>query len=1138
VFSLFKFVLNRARHYWQLLFTLCLGVMLATTLLASGPMLVNSLIVTGLQLTLQGSNSADSNLLLIASIPADRSHFQQLDQQVRALLGQTLGLHQQRVTVSVKTPWLFPWTGHQISTSQRVDLAFYENIQEQTDFIAGGWPAATSPEPGVIRAVISEGIARSFKLHVGDHLPLSLNASENTPQLWLEVTGIARLRNSRDPSWFGEFSPFSSMQAADGASLYQAIIPQEIFFTVTPSLFPNDDLEMMWHVLVDPLTFTSTNISPFQAQLDGLKAQLASFQPSVRLETGLIDILKNFQVQFETIRLPVYILIAEIMLLVLYYVSMMAELSVRQKEREFATLYSRGFSTRQISAGHLLEALVILTITFFCGPWLGFGLVRIFSRIGPLGAVAQPGWGFILNRDVWIAAGIGALVCLAGLVLPLGPALRRSVIVYQQTISRDTRPPWWQRTNLDVFVLCAGLGLFWRLEQYGVMLVSGPDGARLDWLLLLSPLVLSVGAAMLLLRIFPILLEILASLAARGSGLLSPLALWQSARNPAHATRLVLLLTLAFALGIYSVSLNLTLTQNEIDRANYQVGKDLRLSTQDAIPLTELLSMPGVRQLSAAWRGEGTISVGPSSSAFELLAIEPASFLTTANLRRDFADEDMATLLAHLSIAEGKNPSLLLLPGQPARFGLWLWGTPDNKAELDSYKRWIDGDSDAERVGVTAKLQSAQGELFTVPLKRADANGQGSLPPELFTLKTNLNGRDVTLGIRLRPENNGWYYFEGSLPDLPHSSYPLSLQSLWFQNQATRLGEPIAKGISLVADDFTVVDALTKKSQIIEGFESLDRTVFLTTMNGSLYYGIFSSVTERASHSGAWGQSISMNNPLPMQLFPLRLRRTWAQEPLPALAGDTFLNATKLKVGDVVRASINGMEIDFQVAGALHYFPTMNDQSRNGYLVTSRDLLLPLLNEKQEAPINPNEVFVDSGGTLPLERLSTIMPVASQGWSSENIRKILSANPLALGLRSAAFFSFAIAALLSLLGFSTYFYLSIRRHETLYGIMRALGISVRQLYAWIVLEQVILILASLILGTTLGLLLNQITLPRLPVSLGEGLSIPPFVPKTDWLAIGQLFLGLLLAFLIVIAIVTALLWRVHLERVLRMSEES
>jgi len=1132
VFSLFKFVVRRARQHWQLLLTLSLGVMTATALLASGPLLVDNLIKTGLQLTIQGSSVADGNLLFVTSILADRLAFQQFDERTRAVLDHSLGMHQQYVTASAKSPWLLPWVNGQVSTSQRVSLTFYEDIQEHIEVLAGGWPAEASNKPGVIRAVIPEGMARGLALGVGDSLSLRLEPSAGAPDLQLKVTGIVRPRNPRDLYWFGEFGPLASIQAADGTFQYQIIVPQDVFFTTVATLFPEDDLELSWHVLLDPQSFNAADIQPFQTQLAELETQLADSRPTVRMETGIIDILGKFQTQFETIRLPVYILVAEIMLLVLYYVSMIAELSIRQMEREFATMYSRGISAQQIARAHLLEILVILTVTFFSGPWLGAGLVRILSWAGPLSSLAEPGWMFNLSRDAWIAAGLGTLTCLAGLVLPLGPALRRSIIAYQQVTTRDIRPPWWQRYYLDVFILCIGLILLWRLNQYGDMLVGEPGNARIDWLLLLSPLALSVGAATLLLRVFPFLLEILASVAERGRGLLGALALWQSARNPAHVTRLVLLLTLAIALGILSTGLNLTLDQSEFDRASYLAGNDLRLSTKGVLPLREMQSMPGIRQLSAVWRGEGTLSVGKSSSSFELLAIEPGSFSEVATFRRDFADQNMNELLAHLSVEQGKHPSLLLLPGQPAKFGFWLWGAFDDKTELNSYERWVDGDNDIERVGINAKFQTAQGELFNVPMQRVDADGQGNLPVKHFTLKTTLDGRDLNLGIHIRPDNDGWYYFESSLPELPRSSFPLSLQSLWFQNQSTRLGEPIAKELSLVADDFTVMDAVTQKPQIVEDLESLDRTVFLITM------GVSSSVTDQAAHSGIWGQFIRMNNELPMEIYPLRLRRILIQQPMPALASDTFLNATKLEVGDVVRVSINGVEIDFRIAGALHYFPTMYDPSQNGYLVISRDLLLPLLNDNQETPVNPNEVFVETNGALSLDSLSAMMPVSSQSWSADNIHKNLTANPLALGLRSAAFFGFVLTALLSLLGFSTYFYLSIRQRETLYGIMRALGISGRQLYASIVLEQAILVLASLILGTALGLLLNQITLPRLPVSLGDVQSIPPFIPQTDWSAIGQLYLGLLFAFLIVIAIVTALLWRAHLERILRTGQES
>jgi hypothetical protein len=519
------------------------------------------------------------------------------------------------------------------------------------------------------------------------------------------------------------------------------------------------------------------------------------------------------------------------------------------------------------------------------------------------------------------------------------------------------------------------------------------------------------------------------------------------------------------------------------------------------------------------------------------LAIEPDSFAEVTTYRDDFSDGDMGELSGQMRI-QGQHPSLLRLPGQPAKFGLWLWGPPEDKAELDSYRRWIDDDGDAERVGVVAKLQTAQGELFTTRLQRLETAAQAALQTDRFTVQMNVGGRDVGLRLRIKPDNQGWYYFEGSVPVLPSASYPLSLHSLWFQSQATRLGEPIAKGMALVLDDLTVVDAETQEPQVVEDFEGRDRTLFLNIMEGSsIYVGLRTFITDAASHSGKWGQLVSMSASRPRQTYPLRLRQVWTSAALPALASPAFVEATELEVGDVARAWVNAAEIDFRIVGTVRYFPTMYEELEAGYLITSRDLLLALFNETSQLSTNPNEVFVGTDGSTSIDSLSPMVPMLSQSWEAESVRKTLKANPLALGLRSVTFFGSTLTTLLSLVGFATYFYMSVRQREMLYGVMRAMGLSARQLYGSIVLEQAVLILTGLALGTGLGVLLNQITLPRLPVSLADRPPIPPFVPRADWLAVGGLYLLLAVAFLVILGIVTALLWRARIHRVLRIGQE-
>ncbi len=1129
------FILRRARRHWQILLALSLGVVLTTALLASGPLLVDAVVEIGLYRTLESSGATGGNLRLTTTARVDQSGFQTLDREIQILLRAALDEHLDRVVWSAESQWMFLRTSDHLG--ERVNLRYYDGIQDHVEYVAGEWPGNASVDPNVIRAVIGYGMARSFALRVGDRLPLSLAQNSTVPTAWIEVAGIVRPRDPLDPYWFGEFSPLTD-QGQSGQ--YSVIMPGSAFFSVVARLFPEDESGLAWHVLLNH-NIPVADIEPFRAQLVALEAKLGALQPRVTLNTGVLDTLASFEKQLESIRVPLYILIAEIILLGLYFVTMVTALSMHQKEREFAILRSRGAVGWQIVRIQLVEVLIILVVALLIGPWLGAGLVKGLSWVGPLADVRKaPDWNLSLSQSAWLAAGVGILACLAGLLLPLGPVLKRSIVTHQQMMTRSSSPPWWQRLYLDVFILVGGLVLLWRLRLYGEMTTGGPGGARLDWLLLLSPVAMLLGTATVLLRVFPLILRALAALAARERGLIGVLALWQVSRNPTHVARLVLLLTLATALGNLSSGLNTTLDQSEYDRAYYLAGDDIRLTSQSAVPLVDLQSTPGVLRLSGAWRGTGTVDLESMQKhpGFEVLAVEPDSFSAVTKYRDDFADQAMGDLLNNLAVQKGQNPSLLLLPGQPAKFGLWLWGKVEDKAELNSYQKWIDGDDDAERVGVVAKLQTAQGDLFTVRLQRPETTGQAALLTDRFTLGMNIGGRDVELRFRIKPDNKGWHYFEGSLPLLPPSSYPLNLHSLWFENQATRLGKPIAKTISLVLDDLTVVDAETKQSQVFENFESLNRPLLLNAMQGtSLYYGLVAYVITTVSHSGRFGEQVTASFTRPLQTYPMRFRHDLTQEFLPALASPAFMETTQLKVGDFVRASVNSTEIDFRIVGTVRYFPTMYEQLEAGFLVTSRDLLLPLLNEKSQPPTNPNEVLIGTDGSTSIESLSARVPMLSQSWQAENVRMTLKANPLALGLRSVTFLGSALTILLSLVGFAIHFYSSARQREMLYGIMRAMGLSSRQLYGSLVFEQAVLILAGLALGTGLGVLLNQITLPRLPVSLSDRPPIPPFVPHEDLLAVGGLYLGLSVAFLIILGIVTALLWRARIDRTLRIGQE-
>jgi len=1144
------FILRRATRHWQLLLTLSLGVVLTTTLLASGPVLVNTVIELGLQRTLQSAEPLDGHLRFTAHTQVDQHSYAALDTRMQNLLQQRLGLHLDQVVRSTASNWMFPWVAGQLLPDQRINLLAYDDIKAHVDLVAGRFPALADLQtpgprdvaqwdtdaPNVISAVAGDEMARHYSLRVGDRLPLSFSNKEGEPEVWIEITGIVRPQNPREPYWFGGSSPLTAQSTQRWSALWSVIVPAETFFLIEASLFPQQGTDVTWHAFLAHDTIRTHDITLLREQLAGLTADLRTFESRVMLETGLDDILADFQTQAETVRAPLYILIAEVLLLALYYVTMVAALSIQQVAHEFAVLRSRGASGWQLLRIQLTETGLIGAVAFLSGPLLGVALVRTLAWVGPLADLASPDWVLDVTQSAWVAAGAGTLACLAGSLLPVAPALRRTIVSQGQIITRSIRRPWWQRFYLDVFVLLVGLILLWRLRLYGELVVGGAGRPRLDWLLLLAPLTLLLGTATILLRLFPLLLRALAYLATRARGLSGVLAMWQASRDPTHVARLVLLLTLAIALGILSTGLNATLDQSELERAHYVAGNDVRLISNRSIPLKDLQSTSGVLNLAGTWQGEGTIDLrsGRAFPRFKVLAIEPYSFAKLTHYRDDFAEHYMGELLGYLVADERQLPPMLPLPGHPARLGLWLRApVPDeNRGGTHQY---LDGDSDVERVGLEAKLQTAQGELITVRLQPPEtahaANEQTNEQINHIILRLNLGGQKSEWHFRITPVDDGWRYFDTSLPVLPPTSYPLQLHSLWVQNRAMRFGGPVATLLQVAVDDLTVVDANTGEASLVEGFEDPARIWFFDDPR------LTARFTKSDPHSGEALLELSLNFERAFQVSSLMLTKGLKKDLLPALVSPAFLKTTELQVGDSVHTWIESIEADIEIAGTVRYFPTLFEEKEAGFIVTSRDRLLPLLNETSRTSVNLNQVLLETDDRTSADALIRIVPHVSQSWEAEAVRKTIKANPLALGLRGVTFFGYTMTTLLSLVGFATYFYLSARQRETLYGVMRAMGLSPRQLYGSMVLEQVVLILAGLALGTALGVLLNQITLPRLPIALGNRPPVPPFIPRDDWIAVGKIYMMLALAFLISLGVATALLWRARIHRILRIGQE-
>ncbi|VAW31586.1 hypothetical protein MNBD_CHLOROFLEXI01-2969, partial [hydrothermal vent metagenome] len=264
-------------------------------------------------------------------------------------------------------------------------------------------------------------------------------------------------------------------------------------------------------------------------------------------------------------------------------------------------------------------------------------------------------------------------------------------------------------------------------------------------------------------------------------------------------------------------------------------------------------------------------------------------------------------------------------------------------------------------------------------------------------------------------------------------------------------------------------------------------------------------------------------------------------QPLPALASASFLQRSEATVGETLNLSIDSEPMRIEIVGMVDYFPTMYEDLNAGFIIINRELILESFNARSNKPVNNNEAILAvetavSSQTVSAAALSRLSGV-EEAIEQETVRRTIKADPMALGLRSVTLFGYLLTTVLSLIGFATHFYLSAKQKEAIYGVLRSIGMSPGQLYGVLVLEQVVLILAGLAIGTLLGVVLNQITLPGLPITFGDRPATPPFIAQNDWKAVIQIYITLAIAFFISLGIATLLLWRTKLHQVLRVGEE-
>lgn len=258
------------------------------------------------------------------------------------------------------------------------------------------------------------------------------------------------------------------------------------------------------------------------------------------------------------------------------------------------------------------------------------------------------------------------------------------------------------------------------------------------------------------------------------------------------------------------------------------------------------------------------------------------------------------------------------------------------------------------------------------------------------------------------------------------------------------------------------------------------------------------------------------------------------QEPAGVLIPRKLSEQAGLVPGDWVTITVGQQEIDLVIVGTVDCWPTILDEDKP-FAIANLEYI------QQHINLRPYEVWLKVTDEFSLQQ--AVEGLREQGiWVTriDDVNRELvkgRREPQRMGLYGMLSIGFLVSVLITVMGFFLYTFLSLRNRFLQFGVLRSIGLSLKQLIAILTWEQLLSVGVGVFVGVGIGELTGKLFLPF--VQLGSDLmgNIPKFIvvmdPADTWKIL--LLVGAML--LIGLVILAGILFKMRLHQAVKLGEE-
>jgi putative ABC transport system permease protein len=672
-FGVFNVILKRQRHYLTLTVLALVNIILAVGLINNAAFFSQAVdrVVMLQELSdfskITGRPPLSTSIYVFPSrrAPITLDTAEQLSQHIKGTISSEVGLPSRRLVTQVTSGSLMlqPSPGSDLFAKGKnylgnIKATYIEGVASQMKIVDGAPLDEKGASKDVIDIWIYDSTAQEMGINVGDKLIMGVSLVNN--KMPVQVAGIWKAIDPKSDFWFN--NPDSAYKDAF------LVRRTDYIKRVQPNIASGTG-EASWYVILDEKQLRPRDGEKYLNGFDRAQIIIDKYLPGSKMNTPPRDPLKKFVARSSALTIVLLGYNLPAFGILLYFLILTSAIMAQWQRRETVMLVSRGLSGLGVLNLTLIEQLILFVIGYPLGILFGMaiawamGFTSSFLTFTPRAPLPVSLEGLSLPLTFLALA-----FAMISRLWPASRAIRSSLVTEERERARPMHKPFWYRFYLDIILLAPTYYAFDQMFKRGSLaglVTSKPEDLYRDPLLIIVPALFILTVSLVTMRVFAILMRLIDLIAGWIPWLTIHLALRQLGRQSLDYVQPMLLVIIALAMGVYTLSMATSLDHWTVDRMYYRVGADMTFTPKPSSDTSTVIDgswtpLPGdfkeVKGVKAATRvGDFAVRATPIEGKEiygRFLAIDRTDFPSVAWYRSDFANESLGALMNRLAVAE------------------------------------------------------------------------------------------------------------------------------------------------------------------------------------------------------------------------------------------------------------------------------------------------------------------------------------------------------------------------------------------------------------------------------------------------------------------------------------------------------